>query len=984
MTKKQQASKKGKKGKTPKPPLDDFPVVGMGASAGGLEAFEAFFKNMPAGTGIAFIIVTHLDPSHSSMMGELIARFTEMPVIEAQDEMPVKPDHVYIIPPNKDLAILNGALQLMTFEEPRGLRMPIDFFLRSLADDVGGRAVCVILSGNGSDGSAGLQAIHEVGGMSMVQEVSTAQYSGMPLSAIGTGLADFVVPVEAMPGQLLAYVKQGLAGKRQGKPAIVRKTQSSLQKILVLLRSQTGHDFSHYKKSTLYRRIERRMGLHDIGDMATYAKYLRDNQAEAQALFKELLIVVTSFFRDGEAFEVLQKKALPKLLGDRPDGDPIRVWVPGCATGEEVYSVAILLKEYMLEHGRDFPVQLFGTDMDDDAIKKARAGVFPENIVNDVSSERLERFFIHEDGSYRVKKEVREMAVFALHNVIKDAPFTRLDLLCCRNLLIYLENEIQQNLLPLFHYSLKQDAVLFLGASESIGRFVDLFKPLDSKWKIYIRREAVAAQQIHDFGMLFGARTPDVSAIAPRDPVKAQASSAEIVQQQLLDSYAPPSLLINKNGDIIFIHGRTGKYLEPAAGQATLNILEMARPGLQFELRSAISIAATRKEEVHYQGLSVDTGAGTHSVELTVKPFSEPESMQDYLLVVLEDAGKKKPGRSGKQAAPAPGRDQQIESLETELKYTRESQQAVIEELQSTNEELMSSNEELQSTNEELQSTNEELETSQEELQSMNEELITVNSELQAKHELLSRAENDMKNLLDSTEIGTIFLDGSMNVARFTPRVTDIINLIPSDIGRPLEHIVMNIDYNGIIDDVREVYRASITKEVEVRTKAGVWYLARLTPYRTKDDVTAGVVITFTDVSDTKLAAEAILNLETAARKYAEGIVETVPLPLLVLDQELSIVSANKEFYDFFHIDKSATQGTGIYRLDGGLWDMPELRTILEKVLPERENFEGFVIEHELPGIGHQRLILNGRKISYMDIPPLILLSIQEESAVDG
>lgn len=567
-----------------------FPVVGMGASAGGLEAFEQFFSNLPPDSGIAFILVPHLDPTHASMMSDLLKRYTTMEVIEVKDKMRVEPDRVYVIPPNKDMSIHDGILHLSAPQEPHGLRMPIDFFFRSLAEDCGERAICIILSGNGTDGTMGLRSIHGAGGMSMVQEVATAKYDGMPRSAISTGLADYILPVEKMPAQLISYVEHSFLKKAIKVPPVTDKTPEMVQKILTIIKNKTGHDFSFYKKSTINRRIERRMNLHDIENVSTYARYLQEHPDEVKMLFKELLIVVTSFFRDPEAFEVLKKKILPKYLEDKPESYTVRIWVPGSATGEEVYSLAIILRECMEEMKREFKIQIFGTDIDEDAINTARAGVYPSNISIDVDAERLRRFFVKEENAYRIKKDIRETAIFSIQNVVKDPPFTRMDIISCRNLLIYLENELQNKLLLVFQYSLKPEGILFLGTSETIGGFVNLFTVIDKKWKIFKCKESLSSARL-------------IMLPEPRrmlEPISREADERiqkvvgvnidELAHRVLLEKFAPPSVIINEQGNILYFHGRTGKYLEPARGKPNLNILEMAREGIQLELHSEPSI----------------------------------------------------------------------------------------------------------------------------------------------------------------------------------------------------------------------------------------------------------------------------------------------------------------------------------------------------------------------------------------------------------
>ena len=790
----------GNDSKVEKQPAQDqfFPIVGMGASAGGLEAFEQFFSKMSSESGLAFVLIPHLDPTHASMMTELLRRVTKMEVTEARDGMKVKPDHVYVIPPNKEMSIFHGTLNLEAPKMAHGLRMPIDAFFRSLAEDQGETAIGIILSGTGTDGTLGLRAIHGQGGMVMIQDPKTAKYAGMPASAVQTGLVDYVLPAEKMPSELITYVKRFA---RKEKMPVSEKREYSLRKILALIRSRTGHDFSLYKKTTLNRRIEKRMNVHNVDEVTAYLRYLQEHPDEVQLLFKDLVIGVTQFFRDSEAFEVLRHKIIPKYLEHKPEGYAFRAWVPGCGTGEEAFSIAIVLMECIEEMKCDIKVQIFGTDIDEDAISHARGGVYSSNIAADVNAERLRRFFTKEDSNYRVKKEIREMVVFAVQDIVTDPPFTKLDLLSCRNLLIYLEPDLQNRLLPLFHYSLKPEGALFLGTSETIGKFVDLFEVSDKKWKFFKSKKVVAALQEEVWTTLPWTHAYTMKGeVEERKPK--QVDVATIAQSTLLETFVPPSVIVNEKGDILYIHGQTGKYLEPAPGHASLNILDMAREGIKYELRSGIHYVVTKMKERRYHDLRVKTNGGHQPVNLAIKPLARPKEVQGLVLVTFEEIPPEKPKpEQKKEKAPRRQDDGRSLELEQELAYTRETLQATIEELQASNEELKSTNEELQSTNEEFQSTNEELETSREELQSVNEELVTLNSELQAKIDQLSQAESDMKILLDSTRIGTIFLDSHLCIKRFTSEATRIFNLIPTDIGRPMHDIRSNLQYDEIERD---------------------------------------------------------------------------------------------------------------------------------------------------------------------------------------
>ena len=949
-------------------PKDMFPVIGIGASAGGLEAFEHFFKHMPPNSGAAFVLISHMDPSHASMMTELIQRLTQMPVKEAVEQMPVEPDHIYVIPPNKDLAIFKGLLQLSSLTGPRGSHMPIDLFLHSLAEDRGERAIGIVFSGTGSDGTAGLRAIQGAGGLTLVQDPANAKYDGMPRSAINSGLADYILPAENMPEQLLAYFKNFHAERM--RPPLFAETPNALQKIFMLLRSQTGHDFSQYKKNTIHRRIEKRMRLHGIEDLASYLTYLENHREEVRLLLKEFLINVTSFFRDPKAFEVLKHEILPMLLKDKPDNYTFRVWVPGCASGEEAYSIAMVLREYLAETQRDLIVQIFATDIDENSIDVARSGHYAANIATDIGPDRLRRFFIKEGSGYRIKKEIRELIVFAVQNVIKDAPFTRLDILSCRNLLIYLEPELQNRLIPLFNYSLKPGGCLFLGSSESIGAFSDLFGTLDKKWKFYEAKPSIpSGQETRTTGLPWthGYREPTTPGI-PKNPT--QINMADFTQKVLMADFAPPSAMINAKGDILYIHGQTGKYLEPPQGHPSTNLLEMAREGLKYELQKAIHSAIVQKKDVVRKDLQIKADEGFHAINLIVKAL--PDAEQELFLVVFQDVvppGAQKQTRIRPIAMEKQGH--KASELERELLYTRETLQATIEEQQASNEELKSTNEELQSTNEELQSTNEELETSKEELQSVNEELVTVNSELQAKIGQLYQTENDMKNLLDSTNIGTIFLSNDLHIKRFTQSAVKVVNLIPSDVGRPLSDIVSKLNYKNIIGDVQHVLDTLVYKETEVATNDNKIYLMRIMPYRTLDNMIDGAVITFTDLSVARKASEELLDLEALR----------VPVALLILDQDLKTVEANRFFCSHFGILKEDVLGKSIEALWSGNEYTHALTAALRDLIDNDTRVQDYRIEHTFPQAGHKRMLINALKILHGDKEKqLILLIIEEEN----
>lgn len=860
------------------PARDAFPIIGIGASAGGLEALEQFLGHVPKNSGLAFVIVQHLSPTRKGMMPELLQRATGMKVIQVKDRTRVQPNCVYVIPSNKDMSLLHGFLYLLEPASPHGLRLPIDFFLSSLAQDQQEHSIGVILSGMGSDGTLGVRAIKEKGGLVLVQDPATAKFDGMPRSVIDAGLADIVCSLDDLPGRILAYL-QRTPLVHTPEQALEEKTQGALEKTIILLRTHTGHDFSLYKKNTFYRRIERRMGIHQLERIADYIRYLQENSQELDLLFKELLIGVTSFFRDSAVWEELRDSVIPALFARRRAGEALRAWVPGCSTGEEAYSLAMVVKEAMgkLKPSKTFKLTVFATDLNKDAIEKARHGVYPANITGDVSPERLNRFFAQVEGGYRVATEIREMVVFAPQSLILDPPFTKLDILCCRNLLIYLAPELQNKLIRLFHYSLRPGGILFLGSAETIGGFTDLFAPLGGKTRLYRRTEAASRTAPIEFPASFAPDLPPGTEARPetKTPLSLQALADRLV----LDHYSAPAVLVNDEGNILYVSGRTGKYLEPAAGKANWNIFAMAREGLRYELSNAFHKALEQKVPVVVRGLKAGTDGGKQHVDITVQRLEEPEPLRGLVMIVfaevaapLETKAAGRPVKAGKTPAHSP----RLEELERKYQQARMEAQTIREEMQTAQEELRSTNEEMQSTNEEMQSTNEELMTSKEEMQSLNEELQTVNSELQIKVDELSRTNNDMKNLLNSTDIATLFLDNDLKVRRFTTQATKIIKLIPGDVGRPITDLASDLLYPELPADALEVLQKLGFAEKPVNARDGRWFTVRIMPYRTLDDRIDGVVITFADITVAKTLEAKLRDKHAVLEKHSAG--QTVQL----------------------------------------------------------------------------------------------------------
>jgi two-component system, chemotaxis family, CheB/CheR fusion protein len=832
-------------------------VVGMGASAGGLDAFKKFLAAMPSDSGLAFVLVPHLDPTHESLMVTLLAKHTAMPVAEALEGVLVEADHVYVLPPNKYMTISEGVLHLTGPVERRGLQTSIDFFLRSLADDQQERAICVILSGTGSHGTLGLKAVKAAGGMALVQDPATAEYDRMPANAVATGLADYVLTVEKMPETLLGYVRHYGAGSALAKEPAV-EAEDQLSQILALLRARTRHDFRWYRKNMLRRRIERRMGLNQIDQLAAYLALLNERPAEIRQLAKDLLISVTSFFRDPEAFQVVETEIIPRLLSCKEPNDLIRVWVPGCATGEEPYSIAILLLEQIAAARKNCAVKVFATDVDEDALETARRGVYPDSITADVSPERLSKFFTRcDEQSYQVNKRLRETVVFAAQDLIGDAPFSKLDLVGCRNLLIYLEPEMQRRVISLLHFALNDGGYLLLGPSETIGRQLDLFEPVSKKWRVYRRIGTTPRDRVEI--PLGGSKDRRRAGMRPPEPAVAARplSLAELTQQLLLKKHVPAAVLINRKYEILYFAGPTMQYLDQPTGEPTLNLMNMACEGLQGKLRSAIHKAIQDKRQITVAGARVERHGNIDSVRVTVEPVAEPTAMEGLLLVTFTD---EQPLVASDTAAADESPSLQ---LQRELEATREDLESSIEELESSNEELKASNEEVMSMNEELQSTNEELESSKEELQSLNEELNTANNQLQDKVQEIEQGHNDLANLLTSTEVPTLFLDSQLRIRRFTPATSRLLNLIEADVGRPFSDIARKFTDAGLLDECALVLQRLTPVEAEVHTDDGRCCLRRILPYRTMDDKIEGVVITFSDVTQLKQAAQRDRRLAT-------------------------------------------------------------------------------------------------------------------------
>ena len=892
-------------GSSEKPPL-----VGIGASAGGLAPLKRFFSQVAPDSGVAYLVLVHSAGDNANILPEILQRVTSIEVTSPSDGQVIEPNRVYVAPPDEEVQVFGGKLHLLEkLDEAESL--PIDRLFHSIAQDAKEKAAAIVLSGTGRDGSLGIREITANDGLVLVQSMESTEYEGMPKSALDTGLVDVELRVEEMPQKLVDWFSHRRGGwRRKDAPARVEPGDDTewLNKVFAVLRSRLGYDFSVYKKNTLRRRIDRRMGLNDTKDYKTYLRFLRQDKNEVQALFREMLIGVTSFFRDPESFVELREKALPHLFDRvRQDGE-LRVWVPGCSTGEEVYSLAMALHEFMDTCSKRVNVQLFGTDIDERAVEKARRGVYPEGISADVGTERLKRFFANESGHYRVCREIRNSVVFSVQDVLNDPPFSRLDLLCCRNLLIYFDSDSQKRLLPLFHYTLKPGGYLMLGSSETIGGFSSLFEPVDKKWKIYKRAEVPKplAQGV-DFpsgGVQSTVMRRSPTLISPRGKENIET----VARETLLERITPPAVLVSASDEILYVQGRVGKYLEPPSGPPTSNVLDQAREGLRIELSSALRRARASGKDVVRRSVVVASERGSLTIDLHVLPLKSVRQLEKCLLVVFKDP-LSPPSDETKGKGPAEedldgaGVEAKVAELERELQLHREDHQTTVEELESSNEELKSTNEELQSSNEELQSSNEELESSKEELQSLNEELHTLNSELQSKVEELSMARDDMRNLLNSTEIATVFVDKELRVRRFTEEASQIINLIQTDLGRPLDHVKTNLRYEEMIKDLSEVVDKLTPKTREVQSTEGEWFNMRIVPYRTMDNRIDGAVVTFSNIQEQKDAQNKLQQMVETKRadwQLLRSVFDMIKQPMTVVDEHGKVIIANSAFIETF------------------------------------------------------------------------------------
>lgn len=956
-----------------------FRVVGIGASAGGLEAFTHLFESLPRDPGLAFILVQHLAPDHKSALVQLLTQHTSMQVEEAVDGTVVKTDCVYIIPPDRHLAIVNGALQLKAYARSEGANMAIDFFFRSLAQDQGRGAIGIVLSGAGTDGTLGLKAIKEAGGITFVQDEASAKFPSMPHQAILAGCADLVLPPTEIARELVRIAATMILERPSHTTTekVHASNQESLKKICILLVRQCGVDFTHYKQSTILRRIERRMLLQRLHDMDAYVAYLEEHAPEIDALYHDILINVTRFFRDKEAFDALKAIVFPNILKDRPSGSPVRIWVPGCSTGEEVYSIAICLLEHFAETGIAFPIQIFGSDIDEPAIRQARAGIYPIAIGSDISDERLQKFFVRVESGYQIKKYIRDHCIFSKQNLVKDPPFSNLDLISCRNVLIYLGPVFQKRAISVFHYALRPAGFLFLGTAEGVGNHTDLFKQVDQKASIH-GKKSIATPLRLDFSGGSAALWAQDDGLS-RNQGFATSNSASVqkeVDRLLVAKYSPPAVVINDQLQIMFFRGDTAAYLQPPPGEASLNLLKMARGNLMLELKIAANKAiadgvAVRREKVQFRE------ANRRSlVNIEVAPLFGADTPSLCFLVMFEAAAAPLPSQATLAVPEGENGDQRlVAELTHELAATREYLQSAIAQHDAVSSELNSAGEELQSNNEELQSINEELESAKEELQSSNEELATINDELERRNLEATQLNGDLSNLVDSTSMLAVIVDRRLNIRRFTPRATALLNLIPGDIGRPFANIKINmasVEFGRIL---REVVDTGSGTELEAQDDTGCWHLVRFYPYKkTADNSTDGAIVVFVDIN----LAKRSLELAKDARDFAQAVIAAVPRPLIVLDKDLRVVSVSQSYLEFFSVTEKDTVGNLLHYLGNGQWGIPKLRAALENTLASGAGFDEFIVRHHFESVGDMLVKISGRYISPgVSRAPLIYMQIE-------
>ncbi len=960
----------------PRPGLGSlFPVVGIGASAGGLEAFTELLRHLPAGSGMALVLVQHLDRTHASFLSEALARATTMIVTQVENGMRLEPDRVYVIPPNADMVISHDVLTLRPRESGTAKpHLPIDLFFRSLAAERRSQAIGVILSGTASDGTEGFKAIKAEGGITFVQDPSSARFDGMPHSAIDAGVADYSLPLPRLAEELVRVCRHPYLAVRDEAPPGYEDGEA-LQEIFALVRNVVGVGFDEYKAATFQRRLARRMALCGLRNVQEYLKLLHENPVEVRALYEDILVHVTSFFRDEEVFEGLKKQVFPEILKHKAKGAPVRLWAAGCSTGEEVYSLAIALLEFLGGSSRSNTIQIFGSDLSQRRIEKARAGVFPDSAIRDLSEERRRRYFTKLERGYRIKKDVRELCVFVRHDLARDPPFSKMDLVSCRNVLIYFGEALQKRVLASIHYSLNQPGFLLLGHTESVSGLSQFFSVVDKAAKVFERSATHSTLRF--------APGPEVQSGA-REPADRGSTGflwprldmTKHVERLLISRYIPPGVIVDEKLEILQFYGRTGPYLEPAPGEPRQNILKMARQGLLPTLRLALAQAKLKWAVVRKEGVLVRQNGSTRTCDVVILPIAPPGSAERLHMVLFEEVAPT-PGKwakHGRRKAQSRKEMARASKLEHELAATKEYLLSLVEEHDRTNDELASANEELVSSNEELQSTNEELETAKEEIQSANEELTTVNDELHNRNQELNQANNDLLNVLGTVDVPIIILDQNRCIRRFTPKARTIANVVPGDVGRPIDDIKLNILMTDLDHKIAEAIGSDTTKEAEVQDREGHWHRMEIRPYKTADDRIEGAVLSFIDIDVLKRA----VGVAEWARDYAAGIVEAVPVPLIVLDDDLRAISANEAFYQDFGVTAAETERKTFFELEGGAWNIQELRGSLEEVLAKNTRLQGLDLEGEFPSVGRRTMSLSARSVHSGTGLPMILLAIED------
>ncbi|HLZ39630.1 MAG TPA: chemotaxis protein CheB [Candidatus Sulfotelmatobacter sp.] len=963
-----------------------FPIVGIGASAGGFEAFTDMLKHLPADTGMAFVFVQHLDPTHSSVLAEILSRTTKIPVVEVSDGMKVIPNRIHVIPANTTMQLRDGELHLGARILVRGQHLLIDEFFQSLAKERGNQAIGVILSGTASDGTEGCRAIKAEGGITFAQDEGSARFSSMPRSAALAGCVDFVLPPQKIAQELRRIGRHPYLSERKGKaekPPSLAMEGSELNELLSLVREASGVDFGLYKQTTLQRRIRRRIVVHRMDNIKAYLRYVRQNPAELDELYRDILIHVTGFFRDKEAYKALSTRVFPALFHNRSlEENPIRIWIPGCSTGEEAYSIAITLFEFLWEKARTSApgtvstkaVQIFATDISEAALDRARLGLYTAGAVADVSPQRLSRFFIHLDGGYQISKSLREMCVFARQNVAKDPPFSNLDLITCRNLLIYLGPELQKRVIPTLHYALKPDGYLMLGGSESLGAFSDHFVLIDKKNKIYQKKRTANRLITYFTGTDYSARRSASARSAA--PASNTVNIEKEVERVLVNRFVPASIVVNDQMEIVQFRGRTGAYLEPASGHPTFSLSKMAREGLLVDLRAAVNKSRKNNTTTRVERVHVKSNGHSREVDLEVIPVRGQGPADRFYVVVFQDS-RKSAGDHSQAAVPEKGTrnrsyiDRENERVKREAAQLRGQLKALIEEHETTSEEFKSANEEVLSANEELQSANEELETAKEELQSSNEELNTLNEELQNRNVELSLANNDLLNLLGNVNIPVVMVGNDLRIRRFTPPAQKLLNLISADIGRRLREIRPNLDLDNLETAVQVTVETNTLQEQEVREKDGAWYLMRVRPYKTTENKIEGAVMSFQDIDQLKRTVN-----ET--RDFADALIQNAREALLILDSNLRVSAANPAFYKLFHLSADTVNGFALADLAQRRWIPSGLRDRLQEVLRKNVRIDEFEMDHEFPHLGSRTMLFNAHRFEGATGRQLILLSIED------